>query len=67
MEVEAQVAVQGGTDFCSRSAEDSREECHDRSGKEKAYFHNFDVAGGMVVVGFAGLGRSNFDQDKRTW
>lgn len=71
MEGEVQEAVQEvileGTDFCSRSAGDSLEECHDMSDKEEGCFHNSGVAGGMAIVGFAGLGSSNFDQDKRTW
>lgn len=71
MEVEVREAVQEvileGTDFCSRSAGDSVEECRDMPDKEEGYFHNSGVAEGMAVVGFAGLGRSNFDQDKTTW
>lgn len=71
MEVEVQEAVQEvileRTDFCSRSAGDSMEECHDMFDREGGYSHNSGVAEGTTVVGFAGLGCSNFDQDKRTW
>lgn len=71
MEGEVQEVVQEGilegTDFRSRSAGDSMEECHGMSDREEEYSHNSGVARGMAIAGSAGLGRSNFDQDKRTW